>query len=363
MIGRGARPTSPAVHLALAAAVTCCAAAGCSDPEPRSRSSPTVYVTSGFDDWILALDASTGELLDTLHLDRRFGEPDEPHGVAVDPAGRHLYATLSHGQPSLWKFELPGHRLVGRLDLDLRGAARIRILPGGAVGYVPDFWRSGQGEVSDVAVVDLEEMEIIHWITECPAPHDALPDAEGKRLAIICPGSGELVTLNLDSRTQGPRFELGGMPMNAAWDPDPESGTVYISLKGVDSVAVVHTAGDLHAGGRVRRVPVGKAPTQLEATPDGRRLVVANRGDRTVSVLDLTEFELPELHRVELPGEHPHGVAISADGATAYVTWEGTTATPGGVAAIDLASGRILWSREAGSYVLGVAVTPDSPSA
>ena len=357
----GPRSTPTSALVSLMAAVLGGALAGCADAGPPVDSTPpapTVYVTAGFDDWILALDAATGEVMDTLHMDRRFGEADEPHGVAVSPDGRHLYATLSHGQPSLWKFELPSHRLVGRLDLDTRGASRIRILPDGSAGYVPDFWRSGQGQVSDVAVVNLETLDVVHWITECAAPHDALPGPSGELLAITCPGGGEVVILNLRLRTNGPRVDLGGMPMNAAWHPDPALRTVFVSLRADNSVAVVRFSDDGTGPSEVVKIPVGAMPAQLDVTPNGDRLVVANRGDGSVSVIDLTADPATELHRVTLPGEHPHGVAVSSDGTTAYVTWEGTTATPGGVAAIDLETGRIVWSREAGNYVLGVAVSP-----
>ncbi|NIU77918.1 MAG: hypothetical protein GWN71_31500, partial [Gammaproteobacteria bacterium] len=72
-----------------------------------------VYLGSGMTDRVFVLDSRDGAVLDTLTLDPRRGETDEPHGLAVAPDGRHWYATLSHGEPTLWKFESDGDRLVG----------------------------------------------------------------------------------------------------------------------------------------------------------------------------------------------------------------------------------------------------------
>ena len=59
-------------------------------PVPGQR----LLVTSGFTDQIFVLDALTGRVTDSLSLDRRPGERDEPHSVAVSPDGSHFYACL-----------------------------------------------------------------------------------------------------------------------------------------------------------------------------------------------------------------------------------------------------------------------------
>jgi hypothetical protein len=71
-------------------------AVGSCDAPPHDRG--RLLVTSGFTDQVFVLDAATGAVLDSLSLDRRPGERDEPHGVAVAPDGRLWYATLSHGE-------------------------------------------------------------------------------------------------------------------------------------------------------------------------------------------------------------------------------------------------------------------------
>lgn len=345
------------------------AASGCADAS--SADGPGVLrVTSGFTDEVMVLDAGTGELLRTHSLDIRRGETDEPHGIAVAPDGQFWYATLSHGSPTLWKYDASDDRLVGRLELPTNGASRIGIDPTGRTAWIPDYWRSGQGADGRVARVDLVDLTLEMSPEVCPAPHDAQVSPDGGLVAVTCALSGEVVLLDADSGETLARTDLntpdggGSRPMNAVWTPDGER--VFVSLMGSASVAALDANGE-----ELTRWAVGGAPAQLALTPDGKTLVVANRRDQSVSILPINDTPINEPRaseqpqaiaevRVPLPGaDHPHGVAVNGGGSVAYVTYEGTTRTPGGVVAVDLASGEELWRREVGVFTLGVAWSPN----
>ena len=62
---------------------------------------------------------------------------------------------------------------------------------------------------------------------------------------------------------------------------------------------------------------------------------------------------------VDMPGAHPHGVAFGTSPDVAYVTYEGDVNSPGGVVAVDLRSGSILWHTALGTFTLGVAFLGD----
>ena len=113
--GAGAMPRRLAAFVPLLLAAAC----GRS-PDRPNEDAPRLYVTSGFTDEVHVLDARDGTTLRTISLDRRRTETDEPHGgVTVSPDGRHWYATLAQGHPTLWKYETAGDRLVGRLPLEI----------------------------------------------------------------------------------------------------------------------------------------------------------------------------------------------------------------------------------------------------
>ncbi len=304
------------------------------------------------------LDALDGRTLRVVSLDLRPTEVDEPHGISVSPDGRHWYATLSHGHPTLWKYETEGDRLVGRLWLDMPGAARIGIAPDGARAFVPDYWTDGLGEESRVAVVELRDLTVAAMPTVCSAPHHAAVDPSGALVAVTCSRSDELVLMDAASAETlarvpaGPRPGPPGAPrytpMNVVWSPDGDR--FFATMAGTGEVRAFSRAGALEAA-----VAVGRAPAQIAASADGRTLVVANRGDASVSVLDaLAPTQRPR--RIDLPAAaYPHGVALDSSGDVAYVTWEGEIDEPGGVAALRVDTGEALWRRDVGAFVLGVA--------
>jgi DNA-binding beta-propeller fold protein YncE len=313
-----------------------------------------LLVTSGFTDQVFVLDATSGAVLDSVSLDRRPGERDEPHGVAVAPDGQHWYATLSHGEPTLWKYETRGHRLVGRLTLPLAGASRVRVSPDGALAAVPDYWRSGGGRQGRVAVIRTEDLTVVGAPEVCPAPHDAVFSPSGERIAVTCSQGSEVAILDAASLEITGRYSVADStappprPMNAAWSPDGER--LWVSLMGRGTIVEL----ELDPGHRSER-PTGPAPAQLAFSPRGAWLAVANRGGSSLSLLSM---DADGASRIPVPGAHPHGVAFDPDRPIVYVTWEGDVNTLGGVMAVDASDGRILWHRSLGIYTLGIAFLP-----
>lgn len=337
------------VTLLLLAGLAACAEA----PDTEKR----LYVTSGFTDEVLQLDPATGRIVERVSLDRRPHDVDEPHGIAVAPDGRHWYATVAHGEPSLWKFELSDNRLVGRLGLAMAGAARIGITPDSRRAFIPDYFRSGGGSDSHVTVVTLRDLSVVKRLTVCPAPHDAQVEAGGRLVAITCSLGDEIVvidaeTLEVEARfpvddDPGPPGSPSFRPLNVVWSRDAD--TLFVSL---------HLAGEVRlfdlTGRQLGAVAVGAGPAQLALSPDGGTLVTANRKDRSLSIVDVRTLTA---RRVAIDGAHPHGVTIEPEGRIAFLAYEGDVQNPGGVAAIDLSSGTVVWQSEAGAYTLGVAYT------
>jgi len=316
-------------------------------------------VASAFSDRILVLDAATGAPRDSVTIDPRPFEVDQPHGLAAAPDGRHWYATVAHGEATLWKYELPGSRLVGRVKLGIAGAARIGITPDGRRAFVPDYYRDGGATPSEVAVVELEDLTVSRRLTVCGGPHDAEVAPDGRLVAVTCSTSDEVVLLDTGTLEEVRRFVLGHdgggvpcgagasgvKPLNLVWAPAGD--WLYVTLARAGRVQAL-----ARSGGAGPSVEVGAGPAQLALTPDGGTLVVANRGDGSVSLVGLSP--LIERRRIDLGVDHPHGVALSPDGGTAFVGFEGATTSLGGVVALEIATGEVLWRRRAGRYDLGV---------
>ena len=64
-----------------------------------------------------------------------------------------------------------------------------------------------------------------------------------------------------------------------------------------------------------RRREVGASPSGVAVSPDGALIVVADRDDDALSILDAASFRVKATVKV---GAHPFGVTIDADGARVY---------------------------------------------
>jgi YVTN family beta-propeller protein len=185
------------------------------------------------------------------------------------------------------------------------------------------------------------------------------------------------------------------------------AATGFATAAGAETLLVVRKSGDAldfidpGSGLRLASVPTGHAPHEVSVSPDGRRAVVSNYGTReqpgtTLSIVDLAEPR--ESLRIELaPHSRPHGVAwyaadriavtaegsgqllvvdpgaarvvaaiptgqevshmvaVSRDGARAYVTNIGSGTTT----ALDLAAGGRLGEVVTGAGSEALALTPD----
>ncbi len=337
-------PARPRPIITLVAALGAGHACGGGDPD-------LVMVASGFGDQVIVLEAQTGAVVDSVALDPRRGETDEPHALALAPDGQHWYATVSHGEPTLWKFERVSNRLVGRVKLGTAGAGRIGTSPDGSVAYVPDYYRDGGDLGGEVAVVRLEDLAVVDRWRLCRGPHDAQASPDGTMVAVACALADEVVIVSAEDGSvltrvlAGPDPGIPGQPkyrpLNLVWSATGQE--IFVSL---------HVSGELaiwsYDGSEVARLPLPAGPAQLAWVAG--LLVVPNRNSGSVSIVDPNTLSVAV---VELSVPHPHGVDGSDDGR-AFVSYEGDTQSPGGVVALTVPDGEVVWRTEAGNYNLGI---------
>lgn len=105
---------------------------------------------------------------------------------------------------------------------------------------------------------------------------------------------------------------VGDEPWCVAITPDDEKA--YVTNMASGTVSVISTV----SRQVVATIEVGTEPFGCALTPNGRRLYVANQSSNTVSVIN-TRFDFVA-RTIQNVGEKPHGIAITADGDTVYVT-------------------------------------------
>src|SRR5688572_19372268 len=125
----------------------------------------------------------------------------------------------------------------------------------------------------------------------------------------------------------------------------------YVTNGDSDNVSVIDTATNTVT----TTVPVGSFPSDVAITPDGAFAYVVNRGfgdPSDVSVIDTASNTVTATVAV---GRRPTRIAIMPDGAFAYVT----NLFDDNVSVIDTASNTVITTVTVASAPIGVAITPD----
>ena len=130
----------------------------------------------------------------------------------------------------------------------------------------------------------------------------------------------------------------------------PDDRRLYVACN-TGNTLQVWNAGSLAKEGEI---PVGHGAYNVEPSPDGRVVIVTNKKDQSVSLVDAAS--LTELARVPTTKKVVHGVAYSPDGRYAYISCESIGTDPGAVDVIDLGSRRRVGSVPVPGQPTGIAI-------
>ncbi|MFN3615217.1 MAG: YncE family protein [Rubrimonas sp.] len=171
-------------------------------------------------------------------------------------------------------------------------------------------------------MVDLAAGAVVATIDVPGKPAGVALGPDG-RVHVTSPEAPGLTTH--DPATGGARrLTLGAGPLGVA--TNPADGSVYVADWYEDRLYVVRD------GAVVAEIPTGKSPSGVAVTPDGRRILSADRDSDQVSIFDAGDFRPLA---VVPTGGRPFGVTVDADGRLAY-TADVATDT---VTVIDVAAG------------------------
>ena len=379
--------------LFLAAATTACGGTSggtSAAPSPaRSAADPTapvrVYVANESSDIVSELVYTPGgelRLVEDVEVGIMPADMDGAHGLKIGPEGRHWYVTLAHGTPygKLWKYETGTNEFVGETELGLFPAT-LDLTPGGDLLFAVNFNLHGDPVPSSVSVVHTPTMTELARPTTCVMPHGSRINAAGTKHYSVCMHSNQLVEIDTRTFEVTGRFDVtpgrerplaldatgetaGGHAMHAGSGPTcsptwatPGKGErarrfVYVPCNKNAEVLEI----DVEQDRVTRRFPTGKAPYNLDITPDGRLLVASLKGEQAVAVFDLAAGA--ELKRIPTTQPITHGVAIDASGRYAFISNEAVGSTPSTVDVIDLRTLERVASAETHFQAGGIDVMP-----
>jgi len=263
----------------------------------------TVYVTDTRAGAVWRLRPNSGA------LERYAGvNVASPNGITMSGDGRHLFVAdgdriqvIAPATGSTWRLAVPD-------SFNINGIDGLAFHEGSLIAHHPlAFWRIARYQL-DPAHRAIVRRDLIEWNT----PHSRTSttgEIVGGEYVFI--GNSQIDRMNagtLDSATMDPVSMY-----RASLTPSPV-GHVVVSLSGRDSVAVF----DAQSLDRLLTLPVGKNPHEIAVSRDGARAFVADAGDTSISVIaggraprNGGRWFLPDSIRV-------HDVAAAPDGRTVW---------------------------------------------
>lgn len=315
-------------------------------------------------------------------IDPRPPEIDGPHNLTVAPDHKSYYVSVAHGTPAgaLWRLDARTHEVIGIAPAE-QYPTTIALTPDGEFAFVAnsDFF-GDRPRVNPVTIVHTPTMATIVQLPACDMPHGVKSNRAGSTIYISCMHSDELLALDVASLTITQRWRLGAGHADASHDahaghampaaPATTSGgpnlagacaATFVSLSPDDRLAYVacNASGtmqvwDVRTGRLVGEVATGAGAYNVEPSPDGRLVIVTNKKDRSISVIDAATIKV--LARIPTTKPVVHGIAYAPDGQYAYITQESVGADPGAVDVIDLSTLRVVASVPLPAQPTGITI-------
>jgi YVTN family beta-propeller protein len=244
-----------------------------------------------------------------------------PHQVAVSEALGLLVATNS------------GADTISVIDLDRPGQAATSI----GLGHVPEHMELDPAgrllavaniEAGSVSLVDLERRQETARIEGFHAPHNLTFTQDGKllyvanlaadRVSVVDVAQARIVNEIELAQPQQVASVAAGQDFQGVVNVTPtrDGRLGFAAFGSGDGLAVI----DLATQDVVKRLTLGSTPWRAYASGDGRRMIVPNNGDATVSIVDVGT--LTEVARVEGAAEMT-GVNTGWFDTTAFVLSRG----------------------------------------
>ncbi|MEM7109001.1 MAG: YncE family protein [Bacteroidota bacterium] len=351
-----------------------------------------VYVTAESEDEVslIKFDGKEATIEETITVGVWPAEIEGPHGINVSPDGKYWYLSLAHGNPygTLYKYSTETNEVVGKVELGLFPAS-LQVSEATGLLYCVNFDLHGDMVPSTVSVVDPEDMIEIQRIETGVMPHGSRISPDGLFHYSVGMMSGELFEINttrlkvsrvlqLDGKKEeSAKATMAGMDhsqmdhsqmehgkmdhskmghdqmyhstVKPTWViPHPTNNKVYVAGNGSDEILEV----DLDKWEITNRMPTGKAPYNVDISPDGRYMLATYKASAETGVWDLKKGD--ELARVKNSRKVSHGVTISSDSKYAFVSVEGIGGEPGTVDVIDIKKATKVASVDMGKQAGGI---------
>jgi len=267
-----------------------------------------IYVADQASNQVTVIDGTTFEVIKAVSVG------DRPHNVNHTPDGRFVLVTnknVNIDQPPLLStIRTDTDEVVATIE-GIGERIEHVVAPTNDRAYVTE----DLGE-NAVVVIDLKNQRILSRTGVGTKPHGLWPTPDGRFLFVPNQLSGtvsKIITETMEVVAESP---VGRTPTMVAVSPDGRHA--YVSLFGERGLAVLDAENVESERFQVNDViPVGVRLAQVAVTPDGRFVLVPCEGPGALYVISV---ESHEVIGIVPTGRRAHGVDVSTDGRYAFVT-------------------------------------------
>jgi len=304
---------------------------------------------------------------------------DGPHNITVAPDGKSYYITVAHGTPfgSLWKLDTRNDSILGKSQVELFPTT-VSLTPDGQLALVANSdFHGDHPRTNVISVIHTPTMTKITDLEACDMPHGVKVNHAGSRAYVSCMHSDEILELEVATLSLTRRAHTGATHATTSVSAtshsvDPASSPktsecsptfvsvswndqrLYVACNAANTLQV-WDAGSLR---QIKEIPVGKGAYNVEPSPDGKFILVTNKKDQSVSVIDAAG--LTEIARIPTSKRIVHGIAYSPDSRFAYISCESIGIDSGAVDVVDLKSRTRVSTVPVAGQPTGITVLPTS---
>jgi len=293
-----------------------------------SEPSQQIYVCNQGSATISVINAATLSITDTVDLQELGFSPNaKPHHAVAEPDGSFWYVTLI-GENRVLKFNRD-NELIAQAEMEVPGLMALH--PEESLLYVGRSM-SAVNPPQSYAVINRSDMKVTNEVDLFfNRPHAITTTPDGQWSFIGSLSSNQILSINTDEDQTNLTTVDGDTHVfvNFAIHPD---GNTMVATGQISGELLVFDISDPMNPEVINIIKTGAMPWHPVFSPDGNYVYFGNKGDHTVSVVNMENRTVDAV--IEGDGlAQPHGAALSRDGKYLFITNNNLDATyqPGGI--------------------------------
>lgn len=340
-------------------------------------SSKKIFTTNQVEDVVSVIDENSLLEMRAFEVGDR-PENESPHGIEVSEDGKYFYVSMIV-TGDIFKYDAVTGAQLDKLSLT-DPIALIKLSHDGSKLYVTtNFQVNNTGQNGSISVIQTSDMTLIKPIPVGISPHGINLSRDGKLLYVTAVYSDRIYLIDAQADTLMRFFDIAPdvgpspvyEPYHVGLSPIGNNGYedyLFITCRNKGQVRIFqrNSTASQHTFTFVDSVLVGantdSKPIQLEVSPDGQFIYVANSNDSSVTVIQKTGNDFSWMADITKQidphdgSEHrlsqPNGVAFSKDGKYVYIAnrnkngavppHHGGSGGPGLLTVIEVASNTII---------------------